>query len=81
MDKEMNIIEAYLKEYKQMIIMLIGMPTSNKSNIAKELESDIDLNFTLININDYIEKNLLILKLKILILNYMIILIILIILN
>ena len=64
MDKEMNIIEAYLKEYKQMIIMLIGMPTSNKSNIAKELESDIDLNFTLININDYIEKKFINIEIK-----------------
>jgi hypothetical protein len=64
MNKEMNIIEAYLKEYKQMIIMLIGMPTSNKSNIAKELESDIDLNFTLININDYIEKKFINIEIK-----------------
>ena len=52
----MNIIEAYLKEFGQMIILLIGMPTSNKSNIAKELESDIEPRFTLLNINDYIEK-------------------------
>jgi hypothetical protein len=56
MDNKMNIIEAYLKEFGQMIILLIGMPTSNKSNIAKELESDIEPKFTLININDYFQK-------------------------
>ena len=58
MDNKMNIIEAYLKEFGQMIILLIGMPTSNKSNIAKELESDIEPKFTLININDYFEKKI-----------------------
>jgi hypothetical protein len=56
MNNDLNIIEAYLKEYDQMIILLIGMPTSNKSNIAKELESDIEPKFTLININNYLEK-------------------------
>ena len=56
MDNNMNIIEAYLKEFGQMIILLIGMPTSNKSNIAKELESDLKPKFTLININDYLQK-------------------------
>jgi len=56
MDNKMNIIEAYLKEYGQMIILLIGMPTSNKSNIAKELESDLKPKFTLININNYFQK-------------------------
>ena len=57
MDIDINIIEAYLKEFGQMIILLIGMPTSNKSNLAKKLESDIEPKFTLININDYFEKN------------------------
>jgi len=56
MNKDLNIIEAYLKEFGQMIILLIGMPTSNKSNIAKELESDIEPRFTIININNYIEQ-------------------------
>ena len=58
MDNDLNIIEAYLKEFGQMIILLIGMPTSNKSNIAKELELDIEPKFTLININDYFEKKI-----------------------
>jgi hypothetical protein len=56
MNNNLNIIEAYLKEFGQMIILLIGMPTSNKSNIAKELKSDIEPKFTLININDYFEQ-------------------------
>ena len=62
MNKDLNIIEAYLKEFGQMIILLIGMPTSNKSNIAKELESDIDPRFTLININNYLEKKFLFMR-------------------
>jgi hypothetical protein len=56
MNDDFNIIEVYLKTYGQMIILLLGMPTSNKSAIAKELESDIEPKFTLININDYLEK-------------------------
>ena len=53
MDKEMNIIEAYIKHFGQLIILIIGLPTSNKSEIAKELKIDIKPSFTLININDY----------------------------
>ena len=56
MDNDLNIIDVYLKNYGQMIILLLGMPTSNKSAIAKELESDIEPKFTLININNYLEK-------------------------
>jgi hypothetical protein len=49
----MNIIEAYIKHFGQLIILIIGLPTSNKSEIAKELKIDIKPSFTLININDY----------------------------
>ena len=49
----MNIIEAYIKHFNQLIILIIGIPTSNKSEIAKELFTDIKPTFTLININDY----------------------------
>jgi len=56
MDNDLNIIEVYLQKYGQMIILLLGMPTSNKSAIAKELLIDIQPKFTLININDYLEK-------------------------
>jgi hypothetical protein len=56
MDNDLNIIEVYLQKYGQMIILLLGMPTSNKSAIAKELLIDIEPKFTLININDYLEK-------------------------
>lgn len=51
----MNIIEAYIKHFGQLIILIIGLPTSNKSEIAKELEIDIKPSFTLININDYMK--------------------------
>jgi hypothetical protein len=49
----MNIIEAYIKHFDQLVILLIGLPTSSKSEIAKELFTDIKPTFTLININDY----------------------------
>ena len=49
----MNIIEAYIKHFNHLIILIIGIPTSNKSEIAKELFTDINPTFTLININDY----------------------------
>ena len=47
----MNILEAYIKKYKQFIILILGLPCSNKSEIAKELSEDLKL--PLININDY----------------------------
>ena len=51
----MNILEAYVKKYNQIIILVIGMPCSNKSDIAKELKIDLDL--PIININNYLFKN------------------------
>ena len=49
----MNILEAYIKKYKQFIVLVLGLPCSNKSEIAKELV--IDLNYPIININDYLK--------------------------
>lgn len=51
----MNILEAFIKKYKQLIILIIGLPCSNKSEIAKELKSD--LGFPIINTNNYLIKN------------------------
>ena len=51
----MNIFEAYLKKYGQMIILILGMPCTNKSEIAKELA--LDLNVPLVKINDYLIEN------------------------
>ena len=51
----MNIFEAYLNKYGQMIILLLGLPCSNKSELAKELA--IDLNIPKININSYLKEN------------------------
>ena len=51
----MNIFEAYLKKYYQMVILILGMPCTNKSDIAKEL--GIDLNIPLIKINNYLIEN------------------------
>lgn len=51
----MNILEAFIKKYNQLIILIIGLPCSNKSEIAKELKTD--LGFNIININNYLIKN------------------------
>jgi len=51
----MNILEAYIKKYKQFIVLILGLPCSNKSEIAKELV--IDLNLPIININDYLKED------------------------
>lgn len=48
----MNILQAYIKKYKQIIILIIGLPCTNKSEIAKEL--GLDLNLKVIKINDYL---------------------------
>lgn len=48
----MNILEAYIKKYDQIIILILGLPCTNKSEIAKEFE--IDLKLPILNINDYI---------------------------
>lgn len=49
----MNIVEAYIKKYFQLVILILGLPCTNKSEIAKELE--IDLKLPIININDYLD--------------------------
>lgn len=51
----MNILEAFIKKYNQLIILILGLPCSNKSEISKELE--IDLKIPIININDYLIKD------------------------
>ncbi len=51
----MNILEAYIKKYGQIIILILGLPCTNKSEIAKELE--FDLNLPIINSNDYLIEN------------------------
>lgn len=51
----MNILQVHIEEFNQIIILVLGMPCSNKSEIAKELAQDLNLN--IININDYIIKD------------------------
>jgi hypothetical protein len=51
----MNLIEAYLKYFNQLIILLIGYPCTNKSSYAKDLSLDASLN--IINLNDYLIKD------------------------
>jgi hypothetical protein len=54
----MNILEAFIKKYSQLIILILGLPCSNKSKIAKELHDDLkltdDLKLQILNINDYL---------------------------
>ena len=51
----MNILEAYLQKYNQLIILILGLPCTNKSAIAKEFS--LDLNLPSININHYLIKD------------------------
>ncbi len=51
-NKSMNILQSYIKKYGQFIVMILGMPCTNKSEIAKELV--IDLKLPILNINDYL---------------------------
>ncbi len=51
----MNILEAFIKKYGQIIILILGLPCTNKSEIAKELSSDLKI--SIININDYLIKD------------------------
>jgi len=51
----MNILEAYIKKYGQIIILILGLPCTNKSEIAKEL--GLDLNLPVIKINDFLIEN------------------------
>jgi len=51
----MNILQAYIKKYNQLIILILGLPCTNKSEIAKELS--IDLNVEVIKINDFLIDN------------------------
>ena len=51
----MNILEAFIKKYRQFIILIVGMPCSYKSEIAKELKTDLKI--SIININNYLIKD------------------------
>jgi hypothetical protein len=51
----MNILEAFIKKYGQIIILILGLPCTNKSAIAKEL--NIDLNIPILKINDFLLKD------------------------
>ena len=51
----MNILEAFIKKYGQIIILILGLPCTNKSEIAKELSFDLGL--PIINSNDYLIPN------------------------
>jgi len=54
-DNQINILEAFINKYDQFILLIIGLPCTNKTIIAKEF--NIDLNLSIIRINDYIKKN------------------------
>ena len=51
----MNILQAYRKKYNKIIILILGLPCTNKSEIAKEL--GIDLSLQVIKINDFLIKD------------------------
>jgi adenylate kinase family enzyme len=55
MEKEFNIIDAYLKYNKQFIIIISGLSGSNKSKICQKIATII--NFMYLNTRDYIQKD------------------------
>ena len=52
---QINILQAFINKNNQFILLIIGLPCTNKSIIAKEFE--IDLNLPILKINDYIKKD------------------------
>ena len=46
-----NILQEYIKKNKQFILLIVGKPCTNKSQLAKEFSED--LNLPLINVNKY----------------------------
>jgi uridine kinase len=50
-----NILEKYIELNGQIIIFIFGMPCSNKSLVAKQLNEDLHLH--LINMNDFLQQD------------------------
>ena len=51
-----NYIDAYIKKNNSFIVLILGLPCSNKTELAKDLYEDLSnatKNISLININDY----------------------------
>lgn len=53
--EQRTILDEYIKRNKQFIVLVLGLPCSNKSELAKELM--VDLKLPIININDYLIEN------------------------
>lgn len=51
-EPEYTILDEFTKRNKQFILVVLGLPCTNKSEIAKELV--VDLGLPLVNINDYL---------------------------
>jgi uridine kinase len=54
-NKEVNIIEAYLKYNNQLVVLISGLSGSNKSKIGQNLAKELKLEF--INTRDYINND------------------------
>ena len=55
MAKEFNIIDAFLKYNKQMIILVSGLSGTNKSKISQNLSKELNMNY--LNTRDFIDKD------------------------
>jgi uridine kinase len=51
----MNVVEAYIKFNKQLIILITGFSGSGKTLLARKIQRDFKLEF--INLNDYYKEN------------------------
>jgi len=50
----MNIVEAYIKKFGQLIILVSGFSGSGKTTLAREIERDFKIKF--VNLNDFFKE-------------------------
>jgi hypothetical protein len=55
MEKEFNIIGAFLKYNRQLVILISGLSGTNKSKISQNLSKELDIKY--LNTRDYIDKD------------------------
>jgi hypothetical protein len=55
MEKDFNIIGAFLKYNRQLVIFISGLSGTNKSKISQNLSKELDINY--LNTRDFIDKD------------------------
>ena len=57
-ETKMNIVEAYIKKRKQLIILISGFSGCGKTVIAKNISKDFNISF--LNLNNFMKKQMMI---------------------